>query len=421
MTDQSVRDRLTRGVAAARAGDKEEARFYLEWVLRTDANHDQQVEAHYWLAEIGDDVEEQRRHLTEALAINLGYGRARRKLAILEGRLKPEEMVDPDRLPSPTVGDGPAQADRFTCPQCGARMAYMPDGQSLFCEFCHFGETLPAGDEIDGHDFIAALGTARGHRRPELVRSFDCTSCGVAFSLSPETLSLSCPYCHSVYVLKSEERRELIPPHALIPFAITADEAGNRLRDWVQSERLRPNQMRAPVGLYLPLWLFTVAGTVDWQRTRLNEHRRLITERGRLPLLCDEIRVPAGHRLPEELVGELDDFDLGKLVSYDPRYLADWPAESYELPLADASLRARRIALDRLKERLASERRHGPGDLTISPANLVVESFKLVLLPVFLTHYHHEAKRYSVLVDGQSGVVCGQKPRRGVLGWLLGS
>ena len=54
MSDEA-RDLLVYGVAAANANDREEARYYLEWVLRIDADIDQETEAWYYLSKITDD------------------------------------------------------------------------------------------------------------------------------------------------------------------------------------------------------------------------------------------------------------------------------------------------------------------------------------------------------------------------------
>src|SRR5438477_7937979 len=88
-------DLLVYGVAAAKANSRDEARNYLEWVLRTDADFDQQAEAWYWLSTITDDPVEKRSCLESVLAINPHYGDARRDLAILQGRIKPDQVPDP--------------------------------------------------------------------------------------------------------------------------------------------------------------------------------------------------------------------------------------------------------------------------------------------------------------------------------------
>src|SRR5829696_8880692 len=89
-----ARDLLVRGIAAAKGGQPEEARFHLEWVLRTDADLDQQTEAWYWLSTIATEPIEQREYLEHVLGMNPLHPEARRDLAILEGRISADQMPD---------------------------------------------------------------------------------------------------------------------------------------------------------------------------------------------------------------------------------------------------------------------------------------------------------------------------------------
>lgn len=97
----SANDLLTHGVAAARSKDKEEARFYLEWTLRSEPDLEQETEAWYWLSYITDDPKEKRDCLENVLAISPKYPEARRDLAILEGRLKQEDILGQGRRRGP--------------------------------------------------------------------------------------------------------------------------------------------------------------------------------------------------------------------------------------------------------------------------------------------------------------------------------
>jgi hypothetical protein len=120
----SIRDLLVRGVAAAKGGYKDEARFFLEWVLRKDAPEDAKIDAWWWLSQVADEPAEVRRYLEEVLGRQPSHPQARRALAVLDGRLAPSSIVDPDHLPPVlSEAEGPAreaeQAEaslRFTCP-----------------------------------------------------------------------------------------------------------------------------------------------------------------------------------------------------------------------------------------------------------------------------------------------------------------
>lgn len=65
-------------------------------------------------------------------------------------------------------------------------------------------------------------------------------------------------------------------------------------------------------------------------------------------------------------------------------------------------------------------------NLTTSSASLVIESFKLVLVPVWMTEIPLGDRELLVLINGQNGVVQGDKPmqkknaqkKSGLIDWL---
>ncbi len=223
--DDLTRDLFIRGMLAAKAKESADARRYLEWVLRLDPPQDMRVDALYWLSKVAETPKEQRRLLEEALAYNPSEMRCRRELAVLKGDLDPGEIVDPDRFtsgagPALTAGakagqaaSRPAGADRFTCPQCGGRMTYAPDGQSLTCEYCaaRSSAARPAlaaeDDPSAAQNFLIAMATRKGHLHPVTRQTFNCQGCGSPFLLPAQQLSATCPYCGSAYVVRRPQSR----------------------------------------------------------------------------------------------------------------------------------------------------------------------------------------------------------------------
>ena len=49
---------------------------------------------------------------------------------------------------------------------------------------------------------------------------------------------------------------------------------------------------------------------------------------------------------------------------------------------------------------------------------MVIESYKLALLPVWINRVNWEDKSYEVMVNGQNGQVFGEHPEIGLLNWL---
>lgn len=430
----SARDLLVRGIAAAKAKDREEARFYLEWVLRTDASADQRADALRWLSEISTNPAEQREYLEQVLAHEPGNPVARRKLAILDGRLDASEIVDPNQLqPAAPRAPQAARTQRFACQRCGGRMIFTADGETIVCQHCGQRQRVhQAADRaaaIEEEDFILALATARGHLPPVAMRSFRCQGCGASFVLAPETISLTCPYCDSVYVVDLTEVRELIPPEAIIPFAVTQDEASRALLQWLGAKGVGARaQVTRPAGLYFPVWTFDVGGEIVWRGWTANSSdltRRMIPVTGSRPIFANDVAVPASRKLPAALVREINNFSLDQLMPYDPRYLANWPAEIYEITMAAASLEAREQTLEKMWPLVANTVvNEDPVENVTMSSRLAIESFKLILVPLWTAHYTEREKRFDALINGQTGRVRGERPRgvvRKWLDWLLGS
>ncbi|MFQ5422312.1 MAG: hypothetical protein ACE5EY_18345, partial [Anaerolineae bacterium] len=418
----NARDLLGQGVAAAKAGDVDEALFYLGWVLRTDSSAKEQAQAWLWLSQVYEELADKRFCLEQALALEPTNAPARRGLAILDGRLRQEEVINPDEL-KPTASDAPeeAQAKQFLCPRCDARMNYAPDGQTLRCDYCGYTQSPDQKEPVtvDGRfgqgtmeqDFVAGLATARGHLPPVNMRVLQCQRCAVEFTLSPETLSLTCPYCDSVYVTEAAETQAIMPPTGLVPFALSLDEAEGALRNWFKQHKILPTSMTAVTGIYLPVWTFDLSGELGWSGY-VHDGDDWVWVTGDRPIIEDDILVLATEKLTGKLVKGMGDFDLNQVAPYDASYLANWPAERYQLPLADASLHARQqvLAYYREKSYILTDGRN-TRDFRLKSTNLFIESFKLILLPVWLAHYRVEESEFAVLVNGQNGRVWGTRPQ----------
>jgi DNA-directed RNA polymerase subunit RPC12/RpoP len=427
----SARDLLIRGIAAAKARDHDQARFYLEWVLRTDSDRQQKIKAWLWLSQISDDPVEKRDCLENILAHEPANPLARRGMAILKGQLDPAKIIDPNRqppAPAPAAPQ-PVETKRFVCQQCGGKLTFSPDGQSLECAYCNRQLTLYQAIEeaamVEEQDFAVALATTRGHAHPVAMQSFSCRGCGASFIIGPDVLSLTCPYCSSAHVIEVKETRDLIPPEGIIPFASTQGQAYDAFGEWLKARGLRAKARTTPPdGLYVPVWTFDVGGEAQWAGKVLEKRHgwtNWVPDHGAYPVLYDDILVVASHALPRELTREINNFQLDSLLAYDAGYLADWPAEIYQISVADASLAARRQAWEQARRTVAARAQaQQVRDLTVSSAGMLIESFKLILLPMWVTHYRYQEQDYQVVINGQTGNVSGERPRGGLQKWLLG-
>jgi DNA-directed RNA polymerase subunit RPC12/RpoP len=361
MIDDFSQDLLRNGIIEAKAGNKTSTRRYLDRALYMTSDHDILAEIWFWISQTVDDPVEKCKALENCLSNDLQHLRARRALAILDGKLKPDEIVDPDHLPPAPEELRKADSQRFMCPKCGGRMSFAPDGRSLVCEYCANSKMLYKGSGgTSEKDFIVALATVRGHSKPLAEQVFQCEGCGAEFILPPDQLSITCVYCGSPSVISLEKSKDLIAPDGIISYTFDKKGAIKILVDWMEDNQIHPEKhVNPPRGLYQPLWAFNLGGGIDYKIDFLEpphdrRHQLPYTVRvsDRYPVTVNDIPIPASRKLSAPFVRLIPTFDLKALKSYDPGYLADWPAELYDVPMADASLDARAQVFARLKRDL---------------------------------------------------------------------
>ena len=424
---------LRSGIIEAKAGHREAARRYFDRAVYMSNDHDVLSEAWFWMSEVLDDRVEKRKALENCLAHDLRHARARRALAMLDGKLKADEVIDPDKLPSAPGGLRSADADRFMCPKCGGRMSFAPDGQSLLCEYCSRNQKFSAAQPgtANEKDFIIAMATARGHGKPLDQQVFHCEGCGCEFILPPSQISSTCVYCGSPHVVNWESEEQLLAPDGIIPHAFDQKRAIKILIEWVEGNKITPEaQVDLPRGVYLPLWTFDLGGAITYTGEKLDDSEiqfnrrqpKMVRVNDSYPVQVNDIPIPASRKLSAVFLRLIPTFELKAVKPYDPRYLANWPAEVYDIPMAEASLDARSHTMKHYRRELPPAL--APITvLSVSSADLSVDSFRLNLLPVWMTELPFGGRRHLILINGQNGTVKSDLPEKkektgGLFEWL---
>ena len=430
------KDLLKTGIIEAKAGHKDAARRYLDRAVYMSRDHDVMAEAWYWMSQVVDDPKEKRNAIENCLAHDLQHARARKMLAILDGKLKEGEIINPDQLPLPPEGLRAANADRLMCPKCGGRTAFAPDGQSLVCDYCTRHQAMGFSPKpIVEKDFVTAMATARGHGKPLNEQVFHCEGCGSEFILPPKQISANCVYCDSPHVVNWEDTKDLLTPDAVLPHRFNQEQATGFMVNWVEGNKIKPEKkVDQPRGLYLPLWTFDIGGEIEYTGEMYEDEEKSFASRsGRhrarrvsdsYSVLVDNLPIPASRKLSAVFLSLIPTFELESAKPYDPRFLADWPAEVYDIPMAEASLDARRQAYAKYKEELPYKL--SPMRIVhSSSARMAIESFKLMLLPVWMIELPFDGREHLVLINGQNGIVASDLPDKkekpgGLMEWLGG-
>lgn len=411
------------GRTALKHGERERARQLLQQAVDYDRNHS---EAWLWLSATTDDPREQKKYLEWAIAANPGNAAAKRGLGLVTGKIKEADLVEAGQGAAPRQPAEPeiASARRdFKCPQCGGELRFDPELVDLKCEHCGFVEVV---DEVSavGSDQVLdfSLAVKQGHRWAEAQRRFTCGQCQATTVLAVGQTSAECPFCGTAALVAAPEERDLLPLQGLLPMGFEAEAAQKHYRAWLGQGFFDPDDLKhlaTRTGLhpaYVPFWTFSATLTAHW-RGQVTEgsgkSQRWVWRTGERTFFYTDLLVAGLKALPAKLVQKIQDYDLSKLIVYKPEYLAQWPAALYDLALADASLAARETMIkDATKQLETKAVAHKQViDLSVSTSHFTGQTYKLVLLPMWIGAYRYRQQIYRVLINGQTGEVAGDKPR----------
>jgi hypothetical protein len=131
------------------------------------------------------------------------------------------------------------------------------------------------------------------------------------------------------------------------------------------------------------------------------------------------LQVEGTEKLSRLLLDRLGNFDLGALAPYEPKYLAGLQARAYDIPLEVAWEIARRKMREQTRQACISQASTGMVRNFSMNLDFSDESWRYILLPVYVANYRFQERTYQVMVNGQTGSVAGQRPVDWTRVWLV--
>lgn len=404
------------------AGDRVQALVTLGRALEIQADF---MDAHLWVAKLSPDDSVKREHLSTILAYNPGHLEAMRMLMVLNGRMTPEEAERSRVNEGPTVmrADGPVATQQtiLRCPSCGGDLTVDDQTGRVLCRFCGYTAAAAPLQGGQSEQLTAAMLQRRAQSVKWIVgeRVLHCNACGAERMIGAEVLSARCPFCGSNQVIEQDVLGSFEQPDGVIPFQISREEAGERIKERLRglTERVKGwftnNKVKSATleGFYLPFWLFDAMGEVTRTRidNRMPKERRMPTapsyQQQKFSDAVYDIEVCAVQSPPRSLTAQLDDYHSGALVAYDPSLLAKYPAQIYMLDFDKAALEARGVIAAQMRSKYQGI--ETSDEVSVHVTTLIQQmSFRLVLLPVWVsTLVEEDNDRRMALVSGQSGKV----------------
>ncbi|SFR37504.1 zinc finger domain-containing protein, LSD1 subclass [Robiginitalea myxolifaciens] len=324
-----------------------------------------------------------------------------------------------------------------SCESCGAELTYAPGSDHIQCAYCGYEAFINAAknsfEELELRHYLETTGE---HRFTETVEILHCKNCGANQNVQENFKSLSCVYCGEPLIREDSDKELWIRPGALVPFQLTTEQARRLFRKWVQGLWFAPGAVKRAAldpegmhGLYLPFWTFDAqmeasyrgqrgdyyyetkrVRTKDGVRTQQVRKTRWTPASGKVSGFVDDILILAASGRGKQLPQGLFFWDLKALKPFHSDYLSGFVTEKYTLSLKDGHhqsfKKAKEIARTWIRRDIGGDTQR----ILDMDIGLDQETFKHILLPIYISSYRYKGKEYSFYVNGQTGKVHGSRP-----------
>jgi DNA-directed RNA polymerase subunit M/transcription elongation factor TFIIS len=323
------------------------------------------------------------------------------------------------------------------CPQCGAQLVFDIARQMLGCPSCGYGQeiTNDPGAVVQEQSLHGAMVQAFASRQaPQLQEEKEvvCQNCGGHTTFVGTNTMVRCPYCATpIERTDVHDAPNRLAVDGVLPFTVTDKTAEERLKEWIQKRWFAPNEFKrysrtgSFESVYAAYFTYDAVTTTDYRgergetRTRTvrrngEEHTETYTQwysaSGRVVDSFDDVMVLGNIGFDRRYVDKLEPWPTHQLQPYNPEYVAGHLCRTYDRGV-DECFEDAKVIMEHTIDR--SIRRDIGGDQqrihhkSIHWAN---QTYKHVLLPIWLLTVIYEEKPLQVFMNGVTGEIHGQRP-----------
>ncbi len=324
------------------------------------------------------------------------------------------------------------------CINCGAELKYKPGTTSINCAYCgheeHIDISANSFEELELYPYLKEMGA---QKHSEEISMLHCKNCGANQHVEENYKSLHCVYCSMPLILEDAYKEDWILPGAVLPFQLDQKKSFQIFKQWVNTLWFAPNKLKKAAldpqftkGLYLPYWTFDAQLKADYSGQRgvyyyetqtyrdsngKTQRRQVRKTRwypasGQISGFVDDTLVKASKQRTGRIPSTIARWNLKLLQPFDSSFLAGFVTEKYTIPLKQGHLSAKDEA-KRIAERWCRQDIGGDTQrVTRMDMNLSEETFKHILLPVYVSAYRYNGKEYNFFINGENGTISGTRP-----------
>jgi len=327
---------------------------------------------------------------------------------------------------------------RLPCPSCGSQLSYSAKDQAINCNHCGFSKPFEQANDLVKEQSLKEAVKSMSHYQPQEIskKVIGCKSCGAQLMIEDNAVSMRCNFCGSEKVNETALDKNLIKPQGVIPFKIDEKVAKQKFRDWIKKGWFQPNKLKKLAelgdvhGIYVPFWTYDAKSFTRWSgeagfhyyvtetytdsegntQTKQVQKTRWEYRNGSFDKFFDDVLIVASKGLPHKVITPIFPFRLEEVVNYSNELMVGWESEIYSLDVLEGYHVAEKKMNEELRD-MASNALGGDTQRGLSiDSKMWEQTFKHIILPVWLCSYIYNDKSYQFAVNGQTGKINGTKP-----------
>lgn len=336
----------------------------------------------------------------------------------------------------------------YKCPNCTAGLRFDGTSGKMVCDFCESSftteelEALYAGEmkqEEEQETWTGFQPEEWQTQDMQGLKIFQCPSCGAEIIADDNTGAMKCPYCDNPTIVP-KQFEGVFKPDYVLPFKLDKKAAVDALKKLYKGKKFLPNafteenHIQELTGMYVPFWLFDAKVYGDYifdgTHTRHRSDKNYnITEvshfrvRRAGEVTFSRVPVDGSSAIDDTMMESIEPFNYSDLTEFQYSYLAGYVANKYDV---EPDALTKRV-YERIRDTTELEiEKSAAGYETLRKVNENVRidrSSKVhyALLPVWFLNTTWNGKRYTFVMNGQTGKLCGDLPTDNskFIGYLL--
>jgi len=323
------------------------------------------------------------------------------------------------------------------CKNCGYDLVFNPDSNSVVCPSCKSSTPILQNKIIAKHDFERSYKTAdKNTEWGNQNKSMECPNCGARVALMQFQAAANCPYCNSELVASMEQFSGL-KPDAIIPFKISKEKAVEKFKNILKSKFLVPKSFKNSVsadeihGYYFPVFMFEADCITQYSGRLYEEYtvkdregnsetrRRYFNIQGTLPSRHNNIEVEASSKLSQYELAGISPYDHKLAQAYNDEYVYGYELEFYSNSVEASYEQALKIMKAQIRQSILFKYHYDGVDHLDMSHSFSNPKYTYSMLPMYRINYTYKNKKYTNIMNGQSGKLTGSYPKSGAKITLL--